>query len=180
MVPIPPPRLEAVNPNVAQFWPPATSFHHQGRKSCAGAQFGVHLTTASSWVSAVPLGLRRPASTSPKCGKWTLASIGASRMVEAWATLAYVGCWQALPLRWKGTGRWPVPPEWHRVGLRQSLVSGTNRHAALPVNGVLNDAYVGLEGQVRTATDVPKSVAIPDLTLSPTSSHTLSPSRVVG
>lgn len=77
-------------------------------------------------------------------------------MVEARAALAHVGWWQALPPRWEGTGRWPVPPRWHRVGLRQSLVSGTDRHAAHPVNGLLNDAYAGLEGRVWTAADVPK------------------------
>lgn len=78
------------------------------------------------------------------------ATVEALRLVEGRAALAYFGCWQALTLRWKGTGRRPVPPEWHRVGLRQSLVSGTNRHATHPVNAILNYAYAVLEAQVRT------------------------------
>ncbi|MDQ3700136.1 MAG: CRISPR-associated endonuclease Cas1 [Chloroflexota bacterium] len=65
--------------------------------------------------------------------------------------MAYFTAWEALPLRWKGTGRRPVPSEWQRVGLRQSLMSGTNRHATHPVNAILNYAYAVLEGQVRTA-----------------------------
>ena len=79
------------------------------------------------------------------------ATVEALRLAEGRAALAYFGCGQALPLRWKGTGRKPVPPEWHRVELRQSLIGGTNRHATHPMNAILNYAYAGLEGQVRTA-----------------------------
>src|SRR5215213_9323765 len=56
-----------------------------------------------------------------------------------------------LPLRWKGTGRKPIPTEWHHVMARPSMVSGRNRHATHPVNAILNYAYAVLESQVRIA-----------------------------
>ncbi|MDQ3834543.1 MAG: CRISPR-associated endonuclease Cas1 [Actinomycetota bacterium] len=79
-------------------------------------------------------------------------SIEALRVVEAQAALVYFTCWQLLPLNWKGTGRHPIPREWHYVGVRQSLLGGNNRHATHPVNAMLNYAYAVLESQVRTVT----------------------------
>ena len=79
-------------------------------------------------------------------------STEALRLIEARAALAYFTCWQLLPLQWKGTGRRPIPPEWHNVGVRQSLLGGNNRHATHPVNAMLNYAYAVLESQVRIAT----------------------------
>lgn len=76
-------------------------------------------------------------------------SIEALRLMEGRAALAYFTCWQTVQLHWKGTSRKPIPPEWHHAGLRQSFVSGTNRHAAHPVNAMLNYAYGILESQVR-------------------------------
>lgn len=84
--------------------------------------------------------------------RWPPATVEVLRLVEGRAALAYFTSWQSIPLRWKGTGRKPVPPNWHHVGLRQSLVSGTNRHASHPVGAIQNYAYAVLEGQVRTAT----------------------------
>jgi CRISPR-associated endonuclease Cas1 len=78
-------------------------------------------------------------------------TVEALRLAEGRAALAYFTCWETIPLRWKGTGRKPIPPEWHHAGLRQSFVSGTNRHATHPVNAMLNYAYGVLEGQVRIA-----------------------------
>ncbi len=83
--------------------------------------------------------------------RWPPATVEGLRLIEGRAALAYFGCWQALPIRWKGTGRKPIPPDWHRIGLRHSLVSGSNRHATHPMNAILNYAYAVLEGQVRTA-----------------------------
>jgi CRISPR-associated protein Cas1 len=79
-------------------------------------------------------------------------AVAAVRLIEARAALAYFTCWQTLPLRWKGTGRRPIPPDWQRVGLRQSLMSGTNRNATHPIGAALNYAYGCLESQVRVAT----------------------------
>jgi CRISPR-associated endonuclease Cas1 len=74
------------------------------------------------------------------------------RLIEARAALAYFLCWQEVPLQWKGTGRKPIPLEWHRAGLRSGLLQdGTNRHATHPVNAMLNYAYAVLESQVRIA-----------------------------
>ncbi len=72
-------------------------------------------------------------------------------MLEARGALAYFTCWQSLSLRWEGTGRKPISPEWERIGLRQSLLNSRNRHASHPVNAMLNYAYGVLESQVRTA-----------------------------
>lgn len=78
-------------------------------------------------------------------------TIEALRVAEGRAALAHFTCWQTNPLRWKGTGRKPIPPEWHHAGLRQSFISGTNRHATHPVNAMLNYAYGVLESHVRIA-----------------------------
>ena len=73
------------------------------------------------------------------------------RLIEGRAALAYFMAWQIIPLRWKGVGKRPIPGEWLRVGLRQSSLSGTNRHATHPVNALLNYAYGLLETEVRIA-----------------------------
>ncbi len=78
-------------------------------------------------------------------------SIEALRLAEGRAALAYFTSWQTIPLHWKGVGRKPIPPEWDHAGLRQSFISGTNRHATHPVNAMLNYAYGILESQVRIA-----------------------------
>lgn len=72
--------------------------------------------------------------------------------MEGRAALAYFTCWETIPLRWKGTGRRPIPEDWHHARLRQSFVSGTNRHATHPLNAMLNYAYGVRESQVRIAT----------------------------
>jgi CRISPR-associated endonuclease Cas1 len=81
----------------------------------------------------------------------TPPSFEALRMIEARAALAYFLCWQEVSLQWKGIGRKPIPQEWHRAGLRQGLLSGSNRHATHPVNAMLNYAYAALESEVRIA-----------------------------
>jgi CRISPR-associated protein Cas1 len=73
-------------------------------------------------------------------------------LTEAKAAYAYFAAWQMMPLRWKGIGRKPIPPEWQHVVARPSMVSGRNRHATHPVNAMLNYAYAVLESQVRIAT----------------------------
>jgi CRISPR-associated protein Cas1 len=90
--------------------------------------------------------------TRDELARWPPADIETLRLIEGRAALAYFTGWEAIPLRWKGTGRRPIPPDWHHAGLRQSFVSGTNRHATHPVNAMLNYAYGVLESQVRIAT----------------------------
>ncbi len=70
-------------------------------------------------------------------------------LVEAKAAYVYFSCWRMLQIRWKGTRRKPVPPEWHSVGLRQSLYGSGNRNATHPINAMLNYAYAVLESQLR-------------------------------
>ncbi len=79
-------------------------------------------------------------------------SIEELRLVEARAAYSYFVAWRMLPLRWKGTGRKPIPPEWYHVVARPSMAGYNNRHASHPVNAILNYAYAVLESQVRIAT----------------------------
>jgi CRISPR-associated protein Cas1 len=79
-------------------------------------------------------------------------SIRALLGVEGRSAFAYFNAWQSLPLRWKGTGRHPIPSEWHRIEQRQTFVGKKprNNNASHPVNAILNYAYAVLESQVRT------------------------------
>ena len=54
-------------------------------------------------------------------------------------------------LRWKGTGKKPIPPEWRRIGVRQEVLRRRNRNAHHPINAMLNYAYAVLESKVRIA-----------------------------
>lgn len=72
-------------------------------------------------------------------------------LLEGQAASAYFRAWRNMPLRWKGTGRHPIPDDWHRIGSRGSSLSANNRRATHPVNALLNYAYGVLEGQVRRA-----------------------------
>src|SRR5262249_51243841 len=68
------------------------------------------------------------------------------------SALAYFNAWQGLPLRWKGTGRKPIPNDWRKFASRTSLQSSKaqNRNASHPVNAMLNYAYAVLESRVRS------------------------------
>jgi CRISPR/Cas system-associated endonuclease Cas1 len=55
-----------------------------------------------------------------------------------------------MPLKWIGAGRKPIPTSWKTIGPRTTLFRlAGNRHAAHPVNAMLNNAYAVLESQVR-------------------------------
>ena len=71
--------------------------------------------------------------------------------IEGRAAFSYFNAWQKLPLRWKGTGRRPIPKDWNYIGQRQSFArqKGRNRNATHPVNAILNYAYAALESQIR-------------------------------
>lgn len=79
------------------------------------------------------------------------ATIDDLRLLEAWAAISYFTAWRLIELRWKGTGKKPIPPEWRRVGMRQDVLRRSNRHARHPVNALLNYGYAVLESQVRIA-----------------------------
>jgi CRISPR-associated endonuclease Cas1 len=72
------------------------------------------------------------------------------RALEAGCAAAYFRAWRAVPLRWTGVGRKPIPASWRTIGPRTTLFRlAGNRHAAHPVNAMLNYAYAVLESQVR-------------------------------
>ena len=73
------------------------------------------------------------------------------RLREAWAAISYFAAWRTIPLRWKGTNKNPIPPEWRRIGMRQDFLRRSNRNARHPVNAMLNYGYAVLESQVRIA-----------------------------
>jgi len=76
------------------------------------------------------------------------ANLGALLGVEGMAALTYFRYWQMLPLRWKGTGKKPIPEEWLRIGSRIASHE-KNQYARHPINAILNYAYGVLENQVR-------------------------------
>ena len=73
------------------------------------------------------------------------------RLLEAWAAISYFAAWRSITLRWKGTGKSPIPPEWRRMGMRQDVLRRSNRHARHPVNAMLNYGYAVRESEVRIA-----------------------------
>ena len=79
------------------------------------------------------------------------ATVEEIRMVEARAAVSYFRLWTRLPIRWKGLGRRPVPPEWLSIGLRGSAIGDTNRWASHPTNALLNYAYAVVHSQVAIA-----------------------------
>ena len=84
--------------------------------------------------------------------------MGKLLLVEAQAAYAYFAAWQMLSLRWRGTGRKPIPPDWRYVVARGSWVERPQpqRHPP-PMNAMLNYAYAVLESQVRIATVSPRA-----------------------
>ena len=72
------------------------------------------------------------------------------RALEAGSAAAYFRAWRAVPLKWSGTSRRPIPESWRKIGSRTSLFKlAGNRNAAHPVNAMLNYAYTVLESEVR-------------------------------
>ncbi len=71
--------------------------------------------------------------------------------IEGAAAISYFGAWQSLPIKWEGTQRKPIPPDWHQIRLRSSVTREKikNRNASHPVNAMLNYAYAVLESQIR-------------------------------
>lgn len=69
--------------------------------------------------------------------------------LEGIAAAAYFRYWYTLPLRWRGVGRKPIPPEWNQIGTRIGVDKRKNQNAMHPVNAILNYAYAVLENQIR-------------------------------
>jgi CRISPR-associated protein Cas1 len=79
-------------------------------------------------------------------------SIRALLGIEGKCAFAYFNAWRGLPLRWKGTGRKPIPNDWRTFVARTSVQSTKpqNRNASHPVNAMFNYAYAVLESRVRS------------------------------
>ncbi len=101
-------------------------------------------TAQESAIDRVALLLQRLREEPP-------ATIDDLRLLEAWAAISYFTAWRTIALRWKGTGKKPIPPEWRRIGMRQDVLRRSNRNARHPVNALLNYGYAVLESQVRIA-----------------------------
>jgi CRISP-associated protein Cas1 len=72
------------------------------------------------------------------------------RALEANCAAAYFRAWQGIPIKWRGTGRRPVPDTWHSIEQRSSPFHlAGNRNAAHPVSAILNYAYPVLESELR-------------------------------
>jgi CRISP-associated protein Cas1 len=72
------------------------------------------------------------------------------RALEANCAASYFRSWVGVPIKWRGTGRRPIPDNWHSIAQRSSPYHLTgNRNAAHPVNAILNYAYAALESEIR-------------------------------
>jgi CRISPR-associated protein Cas1 len=71
-------------------------------------------------------------------------------LLEARSAVAYFRAWHTTSLLWRASSRHPIPDEWRTVGPRYSRVySYGSRHAAHPVNVILNYAYAVLQSRVQ-------------------------------
>lgn len=71
--------------------------------------------------------------------------------IEGQCAQTYFYTWRDLPIRWKGTGRKPIPPSWSVIGPRYSRSQQRSRAARHPAQAMFNYAYAVLESQIRIA-----------------------------
>jgi CRISP-associated protein Cas1 len=72
------------------------------------------------------------------------------RALEANAAAAYFRAWRGMPIKWRGTSRRPIPDAWKAIEQRTSPFQlAGNRHAAHPVNAILNYAYAVLQSRIQ-------------------------------
>ena len=69
--------------------------------------------------------------------------------IEGKCAHVYFGTWRETPIRWKGTGRKPIPPSWSVIGPRFSRTQYRSRAARHPAQAIFNYAYAILESQIR-------------------------------
>ena len=74
--------------------------------------------------------------------------------IEGRAAAAYFRAWEGVPLRWKATGRRPIPESWRTIGPRSAVrhSEAANVRASHPLNAMLNYAYVVLIDHLRLKT----------------------------
>jgi len=81
----------------------------------------------------------------------TASTISAVRLLEAQAAAAYWLAWRSLPIIFPRNDLRRVPDHWRVFGTRTSLLTGSPRRAANPVNAMLNYLYALLESESRLA-----------------------------
>jgi CRISP-associated protein Cas1 len=71
--------------------------------------------------------------------------------IEGRAAATYFKAWEGIPLRWKSTGRLPIPDSWRTIGPRAAIRCGRakNARASHPLNAMLNYALAILQSQVQ-------------------------------
>jgi CRISPR-associated endonuclease Cas1 len=80
------------------------------------------------------------------------SDLTALRLREAFCASAYFAAWRAIALKWKATGRRPIPDDWRKFTSRTSLANNgklLNINASHPINAMLNYAYGVLETKLR-------------------------------
>ncbi len=78
--------------------------------------------------------------------------IGDLQGIEGSAAAAYFDAWQAVPIRWKGLKRYPIPDDWKLFQSRSSLTTGIkpkNYNADHPINAMLNYGYAVLHSRLQ-------------------------------
>lgn len=74
------------------------------------------------------------------------------RGIEGLSAAAYFAAWRGLPMRWKGTEKYPIPDSWQFYENRSSLANGLKsktRNASHPLNALLNYAYAMLQNRLQ-------------------------------
>jgi len=79
-------------------------------------------------------------------------SISLSRVfgIEGRCAVAYFKVWHGLPLKWRGTGRKPIPNDWLEIVPRNMAWRKRARAARHPLNAMLNYGYGILANEVRS------------------------------
>jgi CRISPR-associated endonuclease Cas1 len=81
----------------------------------------------------------------------TADSIPTIRLIESHAAGAYWSAWRNLPINFPRNDLPRVPEHWRSFRTRVSLLSGSPRLAANPINAILNYLYALLESESRLA-----------------------------
>lgn len=78
-------------------------------------------------------------------------TIGAIRLTESQAALAYWGAWRNVATNFPKNDLKKIPEHWRCFGTRASPLTGSPRHAVNPPNAILNYLYAVLESEARLA-----------------------------
>src|ERR1700722_8118853 len=94
--------------------------------------------------------MRRARDDLVRLAKAPPQTVDALRLLEAQSAVTYFRAWHTTSLLWRASARHPIPDEWRTVGPRYSrFYAAGSRHAAHPVNAILNYAYAVLQSRVQ-------------------------------